>query len=168
MPSYMRHLEKDQNRVDPTATLGKDGTLFVVSRNQGWITVQKDKNRKRPVEKYGVSGDATKTSFLTPSWMQIGFPKNSSDPMQRVQPSGMNLRGETNRTFLIDRKQPDKSIWAFGDFRHNVHSKELAEKYNHQANSIGVVRMMEWKEQPTMQRFDKPVAGKIGSYHHQN
>ncbi len=39
MPDYMRHLERKENQVDPTSNLGEDGTLFVVSRNQGWITV---------------------------------------------------------------------------------------------------------------------------------
>ena len=54
-------------------------TLFIVSRNQGWITVDKNMNRKKPVEKYNLSGDKTKTSYLTPSWMQTGFPKNTTD-----------------------------------------------------------------------------------------
>jgi hypothetical protein len=127
--------------------------------------VQKDKNRKKPVEKYGLAGDATKTSYLTPEWMQTGFPKNKTDTMKGVFPQTVNLRQENNRLFLMDREQPKKSVFSFGDFRHNVHSKELAEK--HQAASGNVNRLMEWREQPGVQRFDKPVAAKIGSYHHQ-
>lgn len=139
--------------------------MFIVSRNQGWITVKEDQNRKRPVEKYGVAGDKTKTSFLTPGWMQTGFPKNEKDSMKGVMPTYFNLRGENKRTFLCEKEQPKKSVWSFGDYRHNVHSKELAEQFTHQVQSNNVNRMMEWKEQPSVQRYDKPVANKIGSYH---
>jgi hypothetical protein len=48
-----------------------DGMVTIVSKNQGWITVTpKSLNRKYPVER-GSSLDATKTSILNPSWMQI-------------------------------------------------------------------------------------------------
>ena len=41
--------------------------LQVVSKNQGWITVNTNTlDRKRPYEKGGIGGDATKTSILTP------------------------------------------------------------------------------------------------------
>ena len=114
-----------------------------------------------------MGGDATKTSFLTPAWMQTGFEKNKTDAMKGIMPVTVNLRQENNRMFLCEKDQPQKSVWSFGDFRHNVHSKELAKEYAHQTTSNKVVRMMEWKEQPTAQGFDKPVAAKIGSYHQQ-
>ena len=59
-------------------------------------------NRKHPYEKGGIGGDATKTSILTPQWMQTTFPKNKSDNMARsVERFG--LRAENNRTFLVDK-----------------------------------------------------------------
>lgn len=59
-----------------------DGMISVISKNQGWITVTpRSLNRKKPVEKC-IDGDATKTSILTPSWMQIGYEKNKSDTMK--------------------------------------------------------------------------------------
>ena len=86
--------------------------------------------------------------------------------MIQLAPKTVTLREESNRTFLLDKNQPQKSIWSIGSIRHNVHSKELADQFSHQANSNNVVRMMEWKEQPKIQPVDKPVAAKIGSYHH--
>ena len=81
MPTYMRHLENPANQVNYAQQLGKDDTMTIVSKNQGWITVQRDQNRKKPIEKFGVAGDATKTSYLTPQWMQLGYPKNKTDTM---------------------------------------------------------------------------------------
>lgn len=165
-PEYLRILDRPQNQVDPTNTKGFDGTMTIVSRNQGWITVTpKHKNRKKPVEKFGVSGDAAKTSALTPNWMQCQYPKNATDIMKSTVPSTTNLRAEQNRTYLIEKQQPAKSIWSLGDFRHNVHSSEQAQEFNNQAQSNNVVRLMEWKENSSKQGFDKKVCGKIGSYH---
>ena len=80
--------------------------ISLVSKNQGWITISPtNPSRKHPLEKGGVSQDATATSILTPSWMQIKFPKNKTDPMKaRVEKFG--LRQENNRTFLCDKEQP--------------------------------------------------------------
>lgn len=165
-PDYFRILEKPQNQVDPTHSKGFDGTMTIVSRNQGWITVTpKNKNRKKPVEKFGVSGDAAKTSKLTPNWMQCQYPKNKNDQMKAVIPVTSNLRAEQKRTYLVDKEQPKKSIWSIGDVRHNVHTAEQAQEFNNQAQSSNIVRLMDWKENPTAQRFDKKVTGKIGSYH---
>ena len=48
-------------------------------------------------------------------------PKN--DPLRgSIQPSG--LRAEQNRTFLTEKLQPEKSVFALGAFRHNVATKE--------------------------------------------
>lgn len=45
--------------------------MQVVSKNQGWITVDAEKpDRKRPVEKNRL-GDASKVNVLSPSWMQV-------------------------------------------------------------------------------------------------
>jgi hypothetical protein len=78
--------------------------MTIVSKNQGWITVSpNEQNRKRPFEKNGQGGDATKTSILTPSWMQLDFPKNKSDTM-KASVEKFGLRAENNRTFLCDKE----------------------------------------------------------------
>ena len=143
-PDYLRILERPQNQVDPCSSKGFDGTMTIVSRNQGWITVTpKNKNRKKPVEKFGVAGDAAKTSKLTPNWMQCQYPKNKTDFMQSAVPNTTNLRAEKNRTYLVDKQQPQKSIFSIGDVRHNVETSEQAQEFNNQAQSNNVVRMME-------------------------
>ena len=166
MPEYMRTLEKPQNQVEPSSSVGFDGTITIVSKAQGWITVTpKGKNRKKPVEKYGIGGDAAATSKLTPNWMQWQYPKNKTDAMKSVVPSTTNLRQEANRTYLVDKVPPQKSIWSIGDVRHNVLTSEQAQEFNAQAQSNSVVRLMEWNENPSKQKYDKKVSGKIGSYH---
>lgn len=50
--------------------------MTILSRNAGWITVTPErKDRKKPIEKFGMGGDASKTSKLTPAWMQTQFGK---------------------------------------------------------------------------------------------
>lgn len=150
-PDYFRIMDRPQNQVDPTNSKAFDGTMTIVSRNQGWITVTpKNKNRKKPVEKFGVSGDAAKTSKLTPNWMQSQYPKNSSDPMKPVIPKTTNLRAEAKRTYLVERNQKLENPMDV----HNI-----------QALSSNITNLMGWKEDSSKQRFDKPVTGKIGSYH---
>lgn len=150
-PNYFTSLDHQKNRADPTKAAGFDGTMTIISRNQGWITVTpKHKDRKKPVEKYGVSGDAAKTSKLTPNWMQCQYPKNKSDAMKSHIPKTTNLRAEQKRTYLVERNPP---------------TQPPVEVHNIQAVSNNVTRMMAWNENPSKQRFDKPVAGKIGSYH---
>ena len=85
--------------------------------------------------------------------------------MKSVVPSTTNLRQEANRTYLVDKVAPQKSVWSIGDIRHNVLTNDQAQEFNAQAQSTGVVRMMEWKENPTKQKYDIKVTGKIGSYH---
>ena len=50
-----------------------------------------------------MGGDATKTSFLTPAWMQTGFEKNKTDAMKGIMPVTVNLRQENNRMFLCEK-----------------------------------------------------------------
>ncbi len=46
MPDYMRHLEKPNNRVKPQNKMGDNDTMTIITKNQGWITVKKDQNRR--------------------------------------------------------------------------------------------------------------------------
>jgi hypothetical protein len=61
------------------------------------------------------------------------------------------LREESNRTFLVDKNPPQKSIFNIGHVRHNVHSKAMAEEFNRAAPlQTEPSRLMEWKENPRM------------------
>ena len=109
-----------------------------------------------------MSDDATATSILTPTWMQIGYPKNTSDPMKATTEKG-GLREENNRTFLCDKVQPQKSIFNIGHIRHNVHSKELTEFYNKMAPlQDQPQRLIQWQENVAKQGYDKPLTTKVG------
>ena len=87
----------------------------------------------------GKSENSTKTSYLTPTWMQLNYPRNKQDTMVKAAPHNVTVRNERNRTFLLDKAQPKKSVWSFGDYRHNVTTKELADRFSHQAESKQVV-----------------------------
>lgn len=70
IPDYFRMLDDPKNQVRIQDSKNFDGMISVVSKNQGWITLSQDNpSRKRPLEKGGVSADATATSILTPTWM---------------------------------------------------------------------------------------------------
>jgi hypothetical protein len=140
----------------------KTGMVTVVSKNQGWITLTpRSMNRKKPLERGGNSNDNTKTSILTPSWMQIPVPQEAvpkSDPLEATT-FGV-LRKENKRTFLSERDQPKRSVFGAGAFRHNIPYKDTSaiDKL-----SLGHNRPYEWKEDTKHQSYDsQPVADKIG------
>lgn len=95
IPDYMRVLDRPNNKTD-LEKAATDGMISVISKNQGWITLSpRTMNRKNPVERgAAMGGDVTKTSILTPSWMQIGFPRNSQDFMRSSIQGG--LKQENN------------------------------------------------------------------------
>ena len=62
-----------------------------------------------------------------------------------------NLRAETNRTFLTDKEQPKRSVFALGGFnRHNVAFGDMAVKSMQHPNlTLRPVNLIEWKEDTT-------------------
>ena len=87
-------------------------------------------NRRKPLEREGNANDNTKTSILTPSWMQIPIDANSvpkSDTMGQAI-FGKILRQENNRTYLVEKDQPKRSVFEGGSMRHNVAFGEIAAK----------------------------------------
>lgn len=166
MPDYFRIRENPKNNVDASKATGFDGTMTVVSRTRGWLTVTpKNKNRKKPVEKYGISGDAAKTSKLTPNWMQSQYPKNKNDPMHAGVISAHNMRAEKKRVYLVEKGKPEKAAWKALDPETTQHLHQNHNQIINQAQSKNMMNTMDWKENVAQQRFDKKVAGKIGSYH---
>lgn len=77
IPDYLRFMEDPRNQIKATE-VDKTGMVTIVSKNQGWITVTpRSMNRKKPLERGGNANDVTKTSILTPSWMQIPVPQDA-------------------------------------------------------------------------------------------
>ena len=93
--------------------------------------------------------------------MQTDEQRNENTAFKNVL-GPVNLRQEKKRVFLIEKEQPKKSLFSFGDFRHNV---ATAEEANHYSSGLLEVpsRLIEWKEDVANQRYDKPVTSKIGS-----
>jgi hypothetical protein len=122
-------------------------------------------NRRKPLERGGNANDNTKTSILTPSWMQIPIPSHvtlKEDPLHATT-FGI-LKKEANRTFLAEKDQPKKSIFSLGAFRHNVPFADMA-KESIQSPKLSLERpsLFEWKEEPARQKYDsQPITGKIG------
>jgi hypothetical protein len=82
-PNYFRYMDNPNYRnIRHVNTKGDDiDMMFVVSRNQGWITVDpKLQDRKNTLEKKKL-GDATKVNFLSPVWMQVKHEKPGIDPL---------------------------------------------------------------------------------------
>ena len=77
IPDYLRLMEDPRNQVKATE-VDKTGMVTVISKNQGWITLTpRSMNRRKPLERGGNANDNTKTSILTPSWMQIPIDKEA-------------------------------------------------------------------------------------------
>ena len=73
VPDHFRILDDPRYRnVVHKQTSGEKATMLqVVSKVQGWITIDAEKqDRKRPVEKIRL-GDASKVNALSPPWMQV-------------------------------------------------------------------------------------------------
>lgn len=72
MPDYLRHLDNPANNIKivrEAAVKNKD-TMTVVSKINGWITVDPDTmNRREAYEKRRLS-NIRKTSMMAPTWMQ--------------------------------------------------------------------------------------------------
>eukprot|EP00347_Sterkiella_histriomuscorum_P005317 403357067 len=167
IPDYFRVLDnpKNQKNLEDSAV---DGMVSIISKNQGWITVTpRSLNRKNPVEKLSSQGgDVTKTSILTPSWMKLDYSNTpQSDPLKSMVTKGAAVRQENNRTILVDKDQPQKSVFSIGGFRHNVATKEQTDLYK--PTILQPTRFIEWKEQPKNQRYDMKISTKIGSFHEQ-
>lgn len=131
IPDYLRLMEDPRNQIKAIEQ-DKAGMVTVISKNQGWITLTaKTMNRRKPIERDFCATDSTKTSILTPSWMQIPIDPNSapkSDPMAAATFNGGVLRQENNRTYLVEKEQPKRSVFEAGSMRHNVAFGEIAAK----------------------------------------
>lgn len=74
MPTFMRMMDNPNYRnivhMNPGTTEKLD-KCQVISKNQGWITIDPaNPDRKHPLEKAKL-GDASKVNVLSPQWMQV-------------------------------------------------------------------------------------------------
>lgn len=160
-------MEDPRNQIKATE-VDKTGMVTVVSKIQGWITLTpRSMNRRKPLERGGNANDNTKTSILTPSWMQIPVDKEAVPKDDNFKQTIFgNLRAEAKRTFLADKEQPKRSVFAMGGFnRHNVTFGDMAERsMQNPMLTNRPVNLFEWKEDPAKQNYDrKPITNKIGS-----
>jgi len=171
MPSYFRMMDNPNYRnIQHKNVDGKPLNMMqIVSKNQGWITVESEKmDRQHPMEKMRL-GDVSKVNVLSPQWMQVTHKKPGPDPLMPVVPH-IAVREEAKRSIFVEKNQPQRSIFNTGSIRHNVHSTELTKKYMDEALRSGKVsaepqRLLQWNENSTQQNYDKHVSPKIGSNH---
>lgn len=104
MPTHFRYMDnpnyRNINHVNPG---GKDiDMMFIVSRNQGWITVEpKTMDRKHPFEKKKLE-NVTKVNALSPIWMQVEHERPGLDKLKCVAINRDN-RTKADKTILVDR-----------------------------------------------------------------
>mmetsp|Transcript_2576 Transcript_2576/g.2415 ORF Transcript_2576/g.2415 Transcript_2576/m.2415 type:complete len:98 (-) Transcript_2576:33-326(-) len=96
--------------------------------------------------------------------MHCQYPKNTTDPMQAGVISEHNMRLEKKRVYLVPKEKP-QNIWKELDPETTQHLHENHRNIINQAQSTNMGNTMNWRENMAKQRFDKKVAGKIGSYH---
>ena len=88
--------------------------MTLVSRTQGWINVDADNPQNR--RSYNRKVQQQRLNVMERTNQSKG------DTMQQFQNKSplANVRQEHKRVFLVDIKQPNKSVFNIGDMRHNV------------------------------------------------
>ena len=87
---------------------------------------------------------------MMPEWMQIKAQQPQKNPL---------LEGHLHP----EKQVPIRSIFSFMHGSHNVASKEQADKLASKMNTNEVYRIYQWNENVGKQKYDKPIAAKIGS-----
>lgn len=126
---------------------GYDGTVSVLSKASGWITVSpRSRSRKNRIGKNGPfdlskkQNDLHKVSDLAPIWMQTNRERSKSNAFTNcIPPPG--LRQDQKRVYLVERNMISPNTQNC--FKSNEH-------------------LIEWNEDITNKKLDRPVTGKIG------
>lgn len=112
----------DQQQKDVTSHTESIPTVTVISKINGWITVDaKTLNRQEALEKRP-KGDVKKPSLMAPQWMQ---PKGVRDEKRynTFKVLSTNAIGggtiPKNRVILTDKEDPPRSLFNAGSVRHN-------------------------------------------------
>ncbi|CDW89150.1 UNKNOWN [Stylonychia lemnae] len=147
-------------------TLQRNEPLFIVSKCQGWITVDPDQNlsRNKPFERQPNYMNEHDNSKLAPQWMtscsiaRQTQKKNKKD-LDFDSTTQKGLLYEGSRTFLVDRQQPQRSVLNLGHTRHNVPFKQMIQEIH---ASSQPARLVEWNGVTQSEVKMRPVTGKIG------
>lgn len=93
-------------------------------------------------------------SPLSPTWMHAQSKLSGSQPHVSIQTKKslmfhksfepQVLRGGENRRFLMDRAQPEKSAFAFGDIRHNEFGDPRSDPREMSQTFFKPKRLVEW------------------------
>ena len=97
-----------------------------------------------------------------PEWMLVKATASQPDAFMSSQPLAL-VRKDQKRMFLIDKVQPDKNVFSFMDFRHNVPNNDMVESEMKKSLSTSIKRICEWPEQINKQKYDIKVTSKVGS-----
>ena len=140
MPEWKVKLFKEE-------LIKKEDTIKVFSRYQNWITVTpKKQDRRKALEKIKILKKDV-TSKLMPKWMEI---KNKDIKIDKDKFKLMEynnpLRQKANKMMVYVDKDinpkklkplklnKNKSVFNFGDFRHDVMTKKEAQLYGSQVS----------------------------------
>jgi hypothetical protein len=171
MPNYFRYMDNPNYRnIKHVNAKGQDmDMMFIVSRNQGWITVEPENlDRKHPLEKKRL-GDVSKVSELSPIWMQVDHEKPKSDPLKSIGIEG-NSRIKANRTQLVDKVQQNRSIFAVQTANGQAVSTNrdaMHEAIRTVNRTTGKSDLIGWRDSSLTHKYPKEISGKIGSTHFQ-
>ena len=149
-------------------SIGFDGAVTVLSRISGWMTVSpSSRNRAKrlarhfPFDKTKKGPEMQNNSDLAPIWMQSKYPRNQPEQFKVSLPHPCQ-RKERKRLILVEKEQEKKSVFSFGDFRHNVMTKEEVKEFE-KGLKLEASNLIKWNEDLIKQRYDKKLSGKIGS-----
>lgn len=101
---------------------------------------------------------------MAPPWMQTTAKRDEErlNLFMPVSTNGKNMRIEKNRVVLGEKAELPKSVWNTGSVRHNM-IQDPQRVYETARNiTTNPVRLLEWKEDQTRQKYDGKISAKIG------
>ena len=142
MPEWKAELFKEE-------IAKKEDTIKVFSRYQNWITVTtKDPDRRKALEKIKTLKKDV-TSKLMPKWMELKYGQNKiKDDKFKLVEYNYPLRQKPEKMMIYVDKDinykrlkpidynPYKSVFNFGDFRHDVMTKNESQYYGAKVSQL--------------------------------
>ena len=126
----------------------KEDTITLLSRYRNWLTVTpKNKDRRKAFERAKITNMEV-TSKLMPKWMEIESKTDkNSDKFKSVEFNGALKQKSSKMMALVDKDlnpkktnkieyNPNRSVFNFQDFRHNVATKNEAKYYGAQVSQL--------------------------------
>jgi hypothetical protein len=165
MPSYFRQMDNPNYREIKHTNVNGDplDMIHVVSRNQGWITLEPETmDRKHPIEKKKL-GNVKEVNVLSPIWMQVTHKKPDADYLKAVSILGDN-RTKANKTILVGKDQPNRSVFKTGVDKVDKHKELMRESIRRVSLTTGRARLLNWRGAHRTEA-NNTICAKIGSFH---